>query len=1398
MNPQDVSKHIVHERSFIIPGMLFMAFFFGTLPSSAQKKNLKFDHIGTHDGLSQSNVICVFQDSRGFMWFGTRDGLNKYDGYDMTVYKHNVNDPHAISNNTINDITEDKDGNLWIATWLGVNKFNREKETFTKFKHNPADPASLGGNLVNSLLIDSRGDLWIGFEGKGLDRFDPEKNTFEHYKAGAATQGVGEGIVKDIIEDHEGNIWTGMYGGGVARFDRKKNSFTHFKHDRNDPQSLSHDNVWKLFEDSRQRLWIGTMGGGLNLFDRKTEKFVNYAVPSSPVVVPQQFILAIEEDIDHNLWIGSENAGLSILTPETRKNYTYISDESDKRSLNNISIWSIYRDTKGNMWVGTFSGGVNLFNRDAAKFGHYYHTFEQEGLSHNVVPAIYEDSKGELWVGTDGGGINIFNRTSGTFKKYKHDPRNKNSISGNFVLSIIEDHNHRYWIGTWGDGISVYNAADNSYRHFNHDPAKPNSLASRNVWAIYEDSDHDIWIGTYSAGLDRFDPQTNTFIHHRHEPGNPASLSHNMVNKIFEDSRKNLWIGTNGGGLNRYDKKTNTFTSFVHDPDSNSIANNAVFCIIEDRHGKLWVGTSAGLSQFDPATQRFTNYYISDGLPNESIFAIEQDHHGNLWISTNKGLSRFNPEAKTFKNYSIADGLQAEEFKQGSCRSRSGELFFGGINGFNVFYPDSIEDIAFNPPLVITDFQLFNKTVPITQDEQQDGLLKKNITETQSITLTHEHSVFAFEFASLNYTATERKAYAYILEGFDKDWNYIGTKRIANYTNINPGVYTFKVKGLDNAGNWSDNTIALTLTITPPFWRTAWFTALVVLLIVGSIVGIYRLRVGAIKRQREELSRLVKERTEKLVISTRQERKAREEAEKARQEAEHANSAKSVFLATMSHEIRTPMNGVIGMASLLSETKLSTEQREYADIIRSCGESLLTVINDILDFSKIESGKMELEHKDYDLRSTIEEVFDLFASKAATSGLDLIYEIDYNVPAQIVGDSLRLRQVLINLIGNAVKFTRQGEIFLGVHLLHADAETAELSFVVRDTGIGIPKDKQERLFKAFSQVDSSTTRQYGGTGLGLAISEKLVTLMGGSIAVDSVPGHGTTFTFTITAGLSVKALRTYVYSNLSGLEGKTILVVDDNSTNRTILKNQLEHWKFRPTMAASAVEALDILKTSDFDLIITDMQMPEVNGLDLAKTVRQTRPETPILLLSSIGDDRSKEYLHLFSATLTKPVKQNLLCTQIVSLLKKQSTTQAASQSASRLPGNLSEKFALNILIVDDNPVNQKLAGRIFSKMGYETRIANNGHEALAAIDEARFDIIMMDIQMPGMDGLEATRRIREQQRSQPVIIAMTANAMESDRQVCLNAGMDDYISKPIKLDEIASMIEKWAGRIRV
>jgi signal transduction histidine kinase/DNA-binding response OmpR family regulator len=563
------------------------------------------------------------------------------------------------------------------------------------------------------------------------------------------------------------------------------------------------------------------------------------------------------------------------------------------------------------------------------------------------------------------------------------------------------------------------------------------------------------------------------------------------------------------------------------------------------------------------------------------------------------------------------------------------------------------------------------------------------------------------------------------------------------------------------------------------------------LLLLFSFATFFMVRQKLIRKKMQGLLKEVEERANRLDAITTEERKWR-------LDAEQSNVAKSTFLATMSHEIRTPMNGVTGMASLLKQTKLNDEQREYTDTILSCGETLLNVINDILDFSKIEAGKMELEHKDFNLRNCIEEVLDIFATKANKLGLDLIYQIDFKVPTNIIGDSLRLRQVIINLVSNSIKFTQQGEIFIGVQLLNLNGNNAELGFEVRDTGIGIPSDKVGRLFKAFSQVDSSTTRKYGGTGLGLVICEKLITLMNGKISVESEVDKGTKFSFTIKAGLSKQA-QSEANLNIEVIADKNILIVGDNFTSCTVIQNHLKEFNATTKLATSGKETLVFLyENLKFDLIIADMQMVDMDGMQLASRIRQEYPTLPLILLGGMGDDKPKGRLEAYCSIVNKPVKQNALIKQIIKHLKKEETSVSMdTESKNLLSADFSKLYPLNILIAEDNLVNQKLAERVLTKLGYSPHKALNGQEAVFAQEKRSYDLILMDVQMPVMDGLEATKKIRQLQEKQPVIIATTANAMLEDRQMCLQAGMDDYVSKPINIEELVRVLQKWSTQIK-
>jgi ligand-binding sensor domain-containing protein/signal transduction histidine kinase len=811
----------------------------------ARVRDLKFTHLTTKDGLSQGYVVAILQDHRGFMWFATRDGLNRYDGNAFVVYKNNPNDSGTLNSNFIQDLMEDDHGHLWIATNTGVNKFDPATERCARYLHDPRNPNSLGGGSVKSIAQDSLGSLWFGTEDSGLDKFDPATGTFVHYPNDVDGQFVGR--ISQVIVGRHGDIWF-VGERGLFHADPKTGQITRPIATRH---ALSADSV---FEDEAGNLWTLT-DAGLVKYDPRRERLTRY--PLAPRIVGVLASTAsggslngsLVGDGQNGLWVPSSH-GLYYFDRETERfTYGFRHDETNPDSLDSNAIFSVYRDRGGVLWVGTENSGLNILNSRQEQFMlHKHRPADPTGLSPGRVKAIYEDPTGVLWVGLYPRALDRIDRTTGQVTHYVPNSGKKKTVSeGTNVSSIYKDKAGYLWIGGGGSGLDRFDERTGSFKHYRHNPDDLNSLISDNVYTIYGDRSGRMWVGQV-GGLSRFDPATDHFINYRPVPDNPASLE-NTIWVIYEDRLETLWLGTWGGALMRFDEKTKTFVTSPPDQrDPHRLNGGGINSILEDRTGTLWVGAMDGLYRYDRQSGTFARYTENQGLPSSTIRCILEDGVGKLWLSTQQGVSRFDPQRQTFRNYDVSDGLQSNEFSTGCYQGLDGEMFFGGSDGFNAFFPENVRDNPYVPPVVISSFKIFNKPVPIGPT----SVLKKSIPYVDSLMLSYRDNVFSIEFAALSYANSQKNRYRYKLENFEPGWNEVGSKqRLATYTNLDSGKYVFRVQGSNSDGVWNEQGASLIIIVTPPWWKTTWFRVLCAFFLMTLLWAAYQWRLRQLRHQFE-------------------------------------------------------------------------------------------------------------------------------------------------------------------------------------------------------------------------------------------------------------------------------------------------------------------------------------------------------------------------------------------------------------------------------------------------------------------------------------------------------------------------------------------------------------------
>jgi PAS domain S-box-containing protein len=836
---------------------------------------IQFDHINIEDGLSQNAGLAIFQDSRGYLWIGTQDGLNRYDGYTFKIYKHDPDNANSLSHNSILAIAEDADGALWIGTWGGgLNRYDPSTEKFTRFLNDPNEPSSLSNGTITAIKQDSKGSIWIGTLG-GLNRYDPETNGFERFRNDPKDLNSLSGdAISVIFEDSQGQLWigtgaSGVEGSGLNLFDPSTGKATRYQHDETDPESLAGNNIASIVEGIDGALWVATggfslRGNGLDHFDPRTGTAKHYNHnPQNDHSLSGDDLMSLWLDPNGVLWIGAWATGLNRMSLSSPGYFTrYQNDPYFPDSLSGNEIWSLYQDSSGILWIGTSHSGINKLSANSGQFSLYRNSpSDPSSLSINAIGAFAEDRTGDIWIATWGGGLDRFDPRDGSFEHYRHDPENINSLSDDLFMDVYVDSYDTVWAGTLGKGLNRLELATGHVTHYLHDPEDPASLPDDNIAALLPDKKGGLWIGTF-GGLAHYDPNTNTFTNYVSDPDHPSGLNENKIVSLLLDSRNILWIGTWSGGLNKLDlndplhtdPQAATVFHFRHNADdSSSLSEDSVWTIHETADGILWLGTQLGLNRFDPQTKTFKHYTEKIGMPNNVVLGILEDNEGNLWLTTNNGLAKFDPQTETIKTYDSSDGLQSNEFNSNAYyRSRNGTMYIGGINGFNAFNPEEIKPNPVPPRVVVTRFDVFNQ--PLSVD----------LTGREPIRLSYKQDFISFEFSAFDFQSPQNNQYAYKLEGFNDDWVQAGNHRYASYTNLAGGDYIFRVKASNSDGVWNETGVSIPVFITPPFWQTWWFFGSLVIVLGTLVAGGFRWRLNTIREQNIHLETQVSERTSEL------------------------------------------------------------------------------------------------------------------------------------------------------------------------------------------------------------------------------------------------------------------------------------------------------------------------------------------------------------------------------------------------------------------------------------------------------------------------------------------------------------------------------------------------------
>ncbi len=1307
----------IKTNPLVLGLLLFLSLFTETerplYAQSAPDSPVVFYNLSSEHHLSQSTVNTILQDHTGFMWFGTEDGLNRYDGYRIKVYKQQYGMDGSLSNSAIWTLFEDSEKTLWIGTFNGLNYYDSRNDRFVSFLHDQNSPQSLSHNYIRTIMEDTRHHMWFGTS-YGLNLFNKKDSTFAHYyhEPDHPHTSLLSNVILAMLTDHLGKIWIGTRG-GLNVLNEKNNTFSGYRLQKG---GVLH-NVTALLEDKAGRLWVGTHTGDLYIFNRQTETFrpVSY---TAGTMAEKSKIKTLAEAPDGTIWIGTLTH-LYSLNPGTEKATLYLHDPMDNRSLSNNSIRTIYTGRNGFIWIGTSDGGVSVIKPPLNRFHHIRKKYNQPvTLFSNHVRSFGEDKNGVILIGQDKG-LSFFSPSGYSFRH--QNPALDKILKDKAVYTIKVSQDNTYWIGTRTSGLLKYNPGERTWKWFSSNPAHPlssYSINSNNVISLLEDHAGNMWIGTNGNGLSKYDPHTGVFTHYIHSPDSEGSLSHNRIYAILEDRKHHIWVGTAGGGINRLDSVTNQFVHYSSvRSDTGTFYFNYILSLHEDHNHNIWAGTfGSGLIALNYETGKISEFTRKDGLPDDVIYGILEDNKGRLWLSQNEGITVFNPKNHEIIKYDNRDGLQENEFNSGAFFRTSGGLFlFGGNNGFNIFSPDSIRKNMEVPKIIFTDLRISNREVQPGKKINGHIVLDEPVFNARKIHLKHSDRDIYLEFAALDYTIPGKNRYKYRLLGSDNHWIDLGNTNNIRFDYLPARSTILQVIGSNHDGVWNTAGTSITFYVTPPFYQTLAFKFIILALFVGFAYLLYYIRTLQLKKQKEELRLLVGNKTREIIKQRDVLAEKNEELERINREilaerdktramihtVEEANQMKLQFFTNISHEFRTPLTLILSMIEKFNNEpsgyKPGERMSDYK-LIEKNAQKLLKLIDRLMLFRKYSTHQAGLKISEHNMVLFLKNQAMLFSGYAEKKKIKFRFEIrSEELPLWF--DPEQMEEVITNLLSNAFKYTAEGGMIKVSAGEASDAEVREMVssrvkhpdqyiyFMVKDTGIGIPQDKLDKIFERFYQAENPKNESGMGMGIGLNISEKIIRLHRGQIFVDSEPGRGSRFVVLLKKGkdhlsgesefrketyTSEKPLMPDIDPEISGeslRSGKKIrieelsrkhlpeiLIVEDNKDLRKFLVKGLEE-EYNILEAGTGEEALRIIEDDNPEVIICDVLLPgKLNGFDVVEQVKNNlnTSHIPVIVLTALSS-KDQKILGLEKGAdvyITKPFSLRELTAHVKSLIQ--------------------------------------------------------------------------------------------------------------------------------------------------